>query len=746
MKKYLTLIMFVFLTSWSGLQAEEEFFSNTPPPDPIQIELLNENQTIQPGQPFWVAIQCNVEEGWHAYWKNPGDTGSPTSIEWVLPPGFTAGPTEWPFPQRFDLNSVIGFGYEGGFWLLTPITPPPNLSKNTPIEISANVEWLVCSESNCVPGTTTTKTSLTVDSAVPKPRDDQAELFAKARAHLPQKEWAVQADCKDGLVTLHVQPPENSNYTAADFFPEQKQSIDPKGETLWTPDAEHPGQYIMTLKEKEEETPHPKDLKGVLVLHQPDDESKTIAVEVNTPLKGEISNDHLLSLADEENGEHAALQDPAQLAFNSAIQFDGGVGLALIFAFAGGLLLNLMPCVLPVVSFKILSFVKLAGQNRSVTLKHGLSFSFGVILSFWVLATLLLILQAYGRSVGWGFQLQEPLFVAGLASLLFIFSLSSFGVFELGTSLTTVGSQAPSPNSGLAGSFFSGILATVVATPCTGPFLGTAIGFAVTLPAFSALMIFTSLGLGMSLPYLLLAAFPPLLRFLPKPGNWMVTFKELMGFVMLATVIWLVWVFGAQTNNLALTLLLGGFFFLSLGCWMFGKWGTPVHSLFTRRFTYVLVALSFFMGGYIIYSSTSSPLVLASGASSKSLSAEQEWEEFSEERIAELQKQGIPVFVDFTAKWCLICQANHYILTTDAVAEKFEQLGVVKMKADWTKHDKKITEALRKFGRNGIPLYLLYGANSDEPPAILPQVLTIDVVADYLNKIDPAIANGETRK
>lgn len=737
MKKYLTLIIFLFLTSWAGVQAED-FFSNTPQPDPIKIELLNENQTIQPGQPFWVVIQGNIDEGWHAYWKNPGDTGTPTSIEWVLPPGFTAGPTEWPFPQRFDLNSVIGYGYEGSFWLLTPITPPDHLSKDTPIEISANVEWLVCSESNCVPGTTTATASLSVDSASPKPREDRIELFAKARAHLPKKEWVMQADRKDGLVVLHIQSSENNmSYSGADFFPEQKQAIDPQAEALWSPDTEHPGYYTMTLKEKEGKNNASKALKGVLVLHQPNGKPQDVAVEVNTPLLGENPQDELLSLAEEEQGSEVDMQDPTQVVLNPDTQFDGGVGLALIFAFAGGLLLNLMPCVLPVVSFKILSFVKLAGQSRSITLKHGLAFSFGVILSFWVLAILLLILQAYGRSVGWGFQLQEPLFVAALASLLFIFGLSLFGVFELGASLTAMAGQS-SKNSGLTGSFFSGILATVVATPCTGPFLGTAIGFAVTLPAFSALMIFTSLALGMSFPYLLLAAFPPLLRFLPKPGNWMVAFKELMGFAMLATVIWLVWVFGAQTSNFSVAFLLVGFFFLSLGCWMFGKWGTPVQSLFMRRFTYVFVALSFFAGSYIIYSSTSSPFALAADASSKSKA--EEWEEFSEERIAALQEQGIPVFVDFTAKWCLICQANHYILSTDAVTEKFEQLGVVKMKADWTRNDKKITEALRKFGRNGVPLYLLYGTNPTEPPVILPQVLTTEIVTGYLNKMSPDIA------
>jgi thiol:disulfide interchange protein len=315
-----------------------------------------------------------------------------------------------------------------------------------------------------------------------------------------------------------------------------------------------------------------------------------------------------------------------------------------------------------------------------------------------------------------------------------------FGVFELGASMTALaGSSSSSSKSGLAGSFFSGILATAVATPCTGPFLGTAIGFAVTLPAFYSLMIFTSLALGMSLPYLLLAAFPQFLRFLPKPGNWMVTFKEVMGFLMLATAIWLVWVFGAQTNNLGVALLLAGFFFLGLACWIFGKWGTPVKTGMVRRLAYFWTAALFCFAGFTIFSSTA-PWVEVYGGSSTSATSGT-WEPFSEERIAELQKKGIPVFVDFTAKWCLICQANHYILTTDSVSDKFEKLGVVKMKADWTKNDPAITKALRKFGRSGVPLYLLYGSNPEEAPAILPQVLTADIVIDYLDNISTNIAS-----
>lgn len=732
MKKFLTLLTFVLLLPLTSIYSEDPLFD----PDPIKVELVNEEDTIKPGRPFWVAIKVNIQEGWHSYWKNPGDTGAATTIEWELPPGFTAGSTEWPFPQRFELNSIIGFGYEGDFWVLTPITPPQNLSADHPIEIAANINWLVCSDTNCLPGESKAKLSLSVSPQEPKTRADQATSFADSRSKMAQRQWKAEVERKESLIVLKLQAPSFTPYNKANFFPETKNLIDNQTEATWTKDETNPQQYVMSFKEKENKGKAISSLKGVLVVYS-EGEKKPEVVEINVPVSGKANE--AIAMADEVEKEEIPLKNPDSVAtiVSSDHAFDGGVGLAIVLAFVGGLLLNLMPCVLPVVSFKILSFVKLSGQSRTITLKHGLAFSFGVILSFWVLAGLLLILQAYGRSVGWGFQLQEPIFVALLAALLFVFGLSLFGVFELGASLTGLANSSPS-KTGLMGSFFSGVLATAVATPCTGPFLGTAIGFAVTLPPISSLMIFTSLGLGMSSPYLLLAAFPQLLRFLPKPGNWMVTFKELMGFLMVATAIWLVWVFGAQTNNLGVALLLSGLFFFGIGCWIMGKWGTPVQSSIVRRIAYFCVVATFSLGGFTIFTSTE-PWVEAYGGSHNA-SDESSWEPFSEERIAELQKQGIPVFVDFTAKWCLICQANHYILTKDDVEAKFKELGVVKMKADWTKNDPAITKALRQFGRSGVPLYLLYGTTAGENPAILPQVLTTDIVIDYLDQISVKMA------
>lgn len=705
----------IFLFLATALLFSVAAFAN----DPVRTTLIPEEETIQPGRPFWVAIQLTLEKDWHAYWKNPGDTGMALEIEWQLPAGFTADEIQWPYPQRFDLSSMVGYGYTDEVWLLARITPPTSLPDKE-VELNANVNWLVCSDQSCLPGTSTAAAKITVNHAPPVKHVSHGRGFDKARSKIPSKAWRATAQRKNGLIELNLRHASDAQvlFHKADFFPEHKDVVDPKVKPLLAPYSENARDVTILLKDRGQNT---RLLKGVVVLQT---KSKAHPVEIEVPITDAI-----------------AYVDAQEQQDAGSAQFDGGIGLALILAFAGGLLLNLMPCVLPVISIKILSFVKMAGQSRNLTLKHGLAFSAGVIISFWILAGIMLVLQAYGQSVGWGFQLQEPLFVALLASFLLVFGLSLFGVFELGTSMTNLASKAESQGTiGLLGSFLNGVLATAVATPCTGPFLGSAIGFAVTLPPSLALLIFTSLGLGMASPYLLLAAYPHLMRFIPKPGQWMVIFKEIMGFSMLATVLWLVWVFGAQTSSLGIILLLGAFLFLSLGCWIYGTWGAPVKKRKTRLISYAAALLCFSTAAYVIVNTSSSPLVAAYDGPQGKIE-EAVWKPFSASEVARLQEQGIPVFIDFTAKWCLICQANHLVLTTPEVAAKFSQLGVVLMKADWTKSDPKITEALRKFGRNGVPLYLMYGPSPHEQPAILPQVLTPDVVLKHLETVEQRIAD-----
>lgn len=686
--------------------------------DNIKISLLPEENTIQSGHSFWIAIHINITENWHTYWKNPGDSGMATSVNWTLPEGFTASALQWPTPKQFNLEGVNGYGYEKELVLLSQITPPPSFTSEQPVNIIADVRWLVCSDSQCVPGETQTVTTMPIENKTPEINQQTAKIFTKARSSLPEKQPDAEAYHEKDTIQVYLQLPENLTGQPKNvyFFPEEKNVIDHKVNAELIPSIDFPDYYILVLKTASPSPSPVSTLKGVMVMKDSiSDDLIAYAAEVDAPV---IEGDSWSAEGIESN------------------DFQGGIGLALLLAFAGGLLLNLMPCVLPVVSFKILSFVKMAGQNRALVFKHGLAFSFGVLFSFWVLAGLLLTLQASGQTVGWGFQLQEPLFVAFLAALLLMFGLSMFGVFELGAFGSNIAGKVRR-KTGLTSSFLSGILATTVATPCTGPFLGSAVGFAFTVSAPAALLIFTFLGLGMAGPYLLLAAYPNLLRFVPKPGAWMDTFKQVVGFVMVATVLWLVWVFSAQTSSLGVVILLMGFFCITLAGWIYGKWGSPVNSRASRYISYALVLAALTAGGYAITTSVK-PWIVKLDQSQSSSSVEvnaprtDAWESFSPERVAYLRSQGTPVLIDFTAKWCLICQVNHLVLTSDTVDQRLNELGVVKMKADWTKNDPIITQELRKLGRNGVPLYVLYGIDSKHPVQILPQVLTPENVLEYL--------------
>lgn len=708
-------------------------------PSPVKISIFSEEASIQPGHPFSVAIQLEIDDDWHTYWKNPGDAGMPPMISWNLPSGFQAGPLLWPTPKRFQLASAIGFGYEKNLILLTQITPPSSYSEQS-ATLLADVRWVVCSDSTCLPGDEQMALSLSVNSDKPLKVQENTELFRQARAKIPKKHDVITAKRKKDFIEIafHHAIEKGSLIYTAEFFPEHRTAINLNAPSSLQQPTTDSSPYIMALKELSFQD----SLKGVIVLHTT---SGTEAYEVDIPITSSLNrSDSLVSMTSGIEAKNEAVAkatessplEKAELPF----EFEGGVAFSIVLAFIGGMILNLMPCVLPVISFKVLGFIKLAGQSRRLIIQHGLAFSTGVLLSFWVLASFLLVLQAYGRSAGWGFQLQEPLFVALLAALLFIFGLSLFGVFELGSSLMSAAGEAQqkvSKRYELLSSFFSGILATALATPCTGPFLGSAVGFAVTLPPLQALLIFTSIGLGMSFPYLGLTAFPSLLRFMPKPGPWMITFKELMGFLMMASTVWLISVYAAQTNTFSVSLLLGSFFFLAFACWIYGRWATPFYKRLTRTLATFVSILFFGFGSYILVISTSTWVEEMSAPPSKmgnSIVADS-WEEFSPERVEELRKKGIPIFIDFTAKWCLICQTNHLVLSGEEISAKFRELNVVKMKADWTKNNEIIAAELRRFGRNSVPLYILYDSNPESDPKILPQLLTADIVLDSLKSL-----------
>lgn len=409
---------------------------------------------------------------------------------------------------------------------------------------------------------------------------------------------------------------------------------------------------------------------------------------------------------------------------------DESILLAILFAFIGGMILNLMPCVLPVLSLKIMGFIKQAGEEKSKLRKHGLAFTFGVLISFWALAGLLLILRAGGEYLGWGFQLQSPSFVIVLSVLLFLFGLSLFGVFEIGVTLTAVGQNTPK-GSTYTGSFFSGILATIVATPCTAPFMGSALGFALSQPAYVSMLIFTALGLGMALPYVLLTSIPALLKYVPKPGAWMETFKQFMGFLMIATVLWLIWVLSLQTGAEGVLILLGSLLLVSLSGWIYGRWSVLHKSLKTRRIAQLISGL--ILAGALALSLMYIKPVSASTGSVHTQGLI-EWQTFSPELVAQLRSEKKPVFIDFTAAWCLSCQVNEKVaFGSEEVQKAFADKGIAALKADWTNKDEVIAKELAKFGRNSVPLYVLY--LPDKEAVLLPEILTPDIVLGYLKDL-----------
>lgn len=680
--------------------------------DPIHFTIKSETASIQPGTPFWVALNLDIEDSWHAYWKNPGEAGMPPQIEWTLPKGFEVQAIEWPYPTRFNIGAVRAFGYAGKTILLAKILPSRE-GQATAADIKVDLRWVVCNDETCLPGSSEGTLSLPVKNEPPQLKLEEAAYFEAARGKLPQKTGPVKTKKEKSFVESVVQT-EGSHtleeLTHAEFFPENS-SV----EVAISSHPEKPDQVILTYQEEKNDPP----LKGVLV-------AGGQAYSIDAGETSEIAlNDDMsagLTVSARSEAEEAKIESFA---------------LALLFAFIGGTILNLMPCVLPVVSLKVLSFVNLAKECTWTRITHGLYFTMGVLISFWVLAGAMLVLQAWGKSIGWGFQLQEPFFVAILASIMFIFALSLFGVFEMGAFFASwAGKKEADGRESPLAAFFSGVLATAVATPCTGPFLGSAIGYAFTLPPLYALVIFTSLALGMALPYLILTTFPLLLRFVPRPGKWMETFKQAMGFLMLLATLWLTWVFNNETVEPAGILLLSAFFVISVACWIIGRWGTPISSRGSRCVSYVLALVLLIMTFKTL--SLASELALPESDTATEIassSVDKGWEPFSKKRIEALQAQGIPVFIDFTAKWCLICQANHLTLSTSQIEAKMKQKGVVKMKADWTKNDPEITAELKRWGRSGVPLYVLYGGQT---PKILPQVLTPDNVITSLEEIADA--------
>lgn len=680
----------------------------------VDVGLISGVTAIQPGTPFWVAVRLDVSSGWHIYWKNPGNSGYPTSVNWKLPKGYTAGPIQWPYPEKFEFEGLVNYGYEGTTYLLVKITPPDNIKPGSSVELNADIGWLVCKDV-CMPGQQEVSLVLKSGSGHAEPNAEGSKIIAETRSMLPIETsgWKFDATVHDNILQIKALKPEwfKGEIKHIVFFPDKSSFfIQPDSAQVLSMTT---GGYVLSMPLDTSKYHDASSVSGVLVS--------------DTGWRGSGS-EKAAAFESKLSGGPRIGSPIMSTSFNF-----GELLLMIVFAFIGGAILNLMPCVLPVLSLKIMGFVKQAGEEKRKIVRHGGAFTIGVVASFWILAGLLLILRAGGQSLGWGFQLQSIGFVTILSVFLFLFGLSMFGVFEIGVSLSTVGQNVQGKSS-YWGSFVSGVLATVVATPCTAPFMGSALGFALSQPAYWSILVFTFLGLGMATPYLVLTTSPALLRFVPKPGPWMETLKQFMGFLLMATVLWLLWVLSQQAGAQGVMILLLSLLITGLGAWIYGRWGTLYRSRRTRR-TAQLIALLALAGALVISLQSITPQASA-------LNAEQtngtgiDWKPFTPELVATLRKEHKPVFIDFTAAWCLSCQVNERVaLTSSQVRDAFEKRGIVAVKADWTNQDPVIAKALAEFGRESVPLYVLYPPNPNAKPVILPELITPGIVLSAVDKI-----------
>jgi thiol:disulfide interchange protein len=675
----------------------------------VEAQLISDKAAAQPGQPLLVGLRLRMEPHWHTYWKNPGDSGLPTKIQWVLPEGWKAGAIQWPHPQKLPIGPLMNYGYEDEVVLLTELTPPANTPPGT-VDIKARAEWLVCKDI-CIPEKGELDMALPVAAGEAGPDARWQAPIERARNMLPVNApgWTFDSSLSGSTLVVRMTAPEGATPPAkATFFPEREQLVEPAAPQKVTREGRT---LRIEMKLAEPVATGVKSVEGVAVSESgwPGSSGRR-AIAVQAPVGA-------------ASGAAAGPVSGGGSRGNAASGIGGSALAALAFAFIGGILLNLMPCVFPVLGIKVMGFVEHAhGDPRAMRLQ-GVVYSIGVVLSFLALAGVMLALRAGGTQLGWGFQLQSPAVVALLAALFFVLALNLSGVFEWGAFAQSMTSNL-SARGRYADAFLSGVLATLVATPCTAPFMGAAVGFTLSQGPALALAVFFTLGLGMALPVLLLAHFPSFLKRLPRPGPWMDTFKQVLAFPLYATVAWLAWVLGAQAGNDAVFALLAGLVLVAMGAWFYGRWAHAGSRW--QPAVAVLLAAAGVLVAWPAAVSTSAQAMPAAGK------GEVGWMPWSPEKVATLTSRGTPVFVDFTAAWCVTCQLNKRMaLNSDSVVKAFAERGVVTMRADWTRMDPRITETLGALGRNAVPVYALY-IPGEAAPRLLPEVLTPSLVVEQL--------------
>ncbi len=694
------------------------------------VELVSESSAIVPGGTTAMAVRLTLDPRWHTYWLNPGDAGLPLTVKWTVPDGVTVGALQFPTPRLTPQPPLMSYGYEDEVFVLVEVSVPSAFAGRT-LTIAGKADWLACADV-CLPATGPVSLTLNVSSAA-GPSTRWTAAIARTRASVPvaltgyrATAWADSA--RYILALVRERASTVTPFTLPYFFADSANVLD---HAAVQQVAQNSDTLVFALPRASGGTAPVAQLSGIIGTDIDATEARSVAltaaVSTSVPAPLRTAAQRLLSAATSVGGvSGAASAEPA--AMPSA---DMSLVGAIAFAFLGGLLLNLMPCVFPVLSVKVLALLQHGGGGADTrrSRAHGLAFGFGVLLSFWILAGVLLALRAAGESLGWGFQLQSPPVVSVLALLMFALGLNLSGVFEIGLSFTRLGGAGG--GSGYGDSLLTGGLAVLVAAPCTAPFMGAALGFALVQPAIIGLLVFTALAIGLALPFMVLASAPQLLRTLPRPGPWLETLKQLLAFPMYATVVWLLWVLGQQAGVNAIAAVLMAMIVVALGAWLWAR-GVRSENAPTRAAS---VALMLFAGvGSVVVTRNAAPPAATSAATSMQ-AGETAWQPWSVSTVRDLRASGRPVFIDFTAAWCLSCQVNERVaLRTASVTKAFRDANVALVRADWTSRDDAITQVLASFGRSGVPLYVLYPADPNASPVILPAVLTPGMVVSAVTR------------
>lgn len=670
----------------------------------VRADLSVRNAVTQPGESTDIAIRTSLADGWHTYWLNPGDSGEPPIISFDLPAGATAQKERFPTPHKLPYPPLMTYGYKDDFTLLTAIKVPEDWPAGTPMRVPVRIDWLVC-EAICIPEGGTTEIVIETGPDT-EPDSTVAFTFVQAEWALPEESNAAATYSRGGdIIYLSVPLGEADDAT---FFPLARGVIDNTAEQTAVAAADGNG---MTLALATGNTPLDGILRGVLKTGSkaywitaegdPDDVPVSVAAAPVTPVAAPPS-----------------LPPSATASFGAAFSSEAGVLRAVLFAFLGGLILNLMPCVFPVLALKALGLVSHADAPFGRRVVIGLAYTSGILTSFAILAGVLLSLKAAGVAVGWGFQLQSPVFVAVVAAVIFLVGLNLSGVFEVGLGLTRLGGTGP--QDGVAGSFATGVLATVVATPCSAPFMAVAIGTALMASTPVALMVFAAMGLGLALPFVLLALLPGLARIMPKPGVWMVRLKQVLAFPLYATVAWLIWVAAQLVGVDALLGLLMALVLVGFAAYLFGlsQRGAGRSHKVASGLAVASIAAAFFVAWPA--ATGQAPVGVSAAVAGAS-------EPYSPGRLQSLEAQGRPVFLNVTAAWCISCKVNERVVFDSAGFQSLiGESGITYMTADWTRRDPDVTSLMERFGRAGVPLYVYFPQG--RAPEILPQILTLSML------------------